>query len=189
MRLTDVDLMRLLPQFTRDDRNAQAFAYAIQSEIIKVSMAVEHSRIYTRIDSLTDEILDELAWQFNIAEYRTDYDISVKRNLIKGCMVLHYRRGTVSAVEKVVKTIFGEDSNLEEWFDYGGRPYHFKVRTSNIKATDEMIQDLTRIVKETQNVRSHLEAVIIETIQSMNLHVGCKVIIMDDVSLQTAERD
>lgn len=188
MRLTDVDLLRLIPAFMRDDRNAKAFAYAVNSKIAEVSQAIVHAKIYSRIDSLSEEVLDELAWQFNIVEYRNEYDISVKRELIKGCMQLHYKRGTVAAVEDAVKKIFG-DATVEEWFDYGGNPYHFKVRTSNIGATDEMVQEVARVVKETQNVRSYLEEVIIEIIQSMNLYIGCKMIIMDDVSLRTTDID
>lgn len=186
MRLSDVDFIRLLPQFMRDDRNAQAFAYAVQSQIISVSLAIEHARIYSRIDSLSEAILDELAWQFNVVEYRNEYDISIKRELIKGCMEAHYKRGTVVAVEEVVRKIFG-DAEVEEWFDYGGLPYRFKIRTSNTGATDEMIQEVTRIVKETQNVRSYLEEVIVEIIQNMSLYIGCKVIIMDDVTLRTTD--
>ena len=102
MRLTDIEFTRLLPQFMRDDRNTKAFAYAVQSKIQEVSWAIETIRLYSRIDYHSEEILDELAWQFNIAEYRKDYDISIKRKLIKGCMALHYQRGTVAAVEDVV---------------------------------------------------------------------------------------
>ena len=186
MRLNDVDLMRLMPQFMRDDVNAKAFAYAIQSQIKSLSLAIEHARIYARIDSLTDEILDELAWQFNIVEYNNSYDISIKRELVKGCMELHYKRGTVAAVEDVVRKIFG-NAEIEEWFDYGGEPYHFRIRTSNTSANDEMISEIEKIVKETQSVRSHLESVIIEIMQSMNLYVGCIAIIMDDVYLTTKD--
>lgn len=187
MKLTDVDFLRLLPSFMRDDRNANAFAYAVQSQIVSVSLAIEHARIYARIDSLAEEILDELAWQFNVIEYNNDYDISIKRELIKGCIAQHYRHGTVASVEDVVQKIYG-NGEVEEWFSYGGKPYHFKVHTSNIEATDEMIENLAKIVKETQNTRSYLDEVVIEVIQSMNLYVGCKLTIMDEVSLQTEER-
>lgn len=184
MRLNEADLMRLLPQFMRNDKNTKAFVYAVQSKLIEVASKIEHAQLYSRIAVLAEEVLDELAWQFNVVEYSTDYDISIKRDLIRGCMELHFKRGTVEAVEEVVKKIF-DDATIEEWFDYGGSPYYFKIHTSNTSATDEMIQEVTRIVKETQNVRSYLEAVIIEIIQSMNLYVGCRAIIMDEVSLRT----
>lgn len=186
MKLTDTELLRLLPRFMQDDKNAKAFAYAVQSQIIAVSVAIEQARLYSRIDNLTDEILDELAWQFNIVEYRNDYDISIKRELIKGCMELHYKRGTVAAVEDAVLKIFG-DATVEEWFTYGGSPYHFRIRTSNTAATDAMVEEVTRIVQETQSIRSYLEKVIIEIIQSMNMYIGCKAIIMDTVSLRTSD--
>lgn len=188
MKLTDIDFLRLLPQFMRDDRNAKAFAYAVQSKLIEVSIAIEHAQLYSRIDSLTDEILDELAWQFNVVEYRNDYDISTKRELVKGCMELHYKRGTVAAVEDVVQKIFG-DARVEEWFEYGGAPYHFRIVTSNTSASDEMIQEVTRLVKETQSIRSYLESVIVEIMQSMNLYIGCKAFIMDDVTLRSVDID
>lgn len=184
MRLKETDLLRLLPQFMRDDRNAKAFAYALQSQIISVSQNIEHARLYSRIDKLSDEILDELAWQFNVVEYRNDYDISIKRELIKRCMESHYKRGTVASVEEVVQKIFG-DAQVEEWFNYEGEPYHFKITTSNTSATDEMIQEVTRLVKETQSIRACLEAVIVEIVQKMELYIGSKAIIMDDVTLKT----
>lgn len=186
MRLNDIDLTRLLPQFMREDRYANAFAYAVQSKLIEVSLAIQHAKIYSRIDSLAEEILDELAWQFNVVEYRTDFDISIKRELIKRCMESHYKRGTVEAVEDVVLKIFG-DAEVEEWFNYGGEPYHFRIHTSNTSATDEMIRELTKIVKETQNVRSYLEAVIVEIIQSMTMYIGARVIVMDEVTMRTVD--
>lgn len=184
MKLNNVDMFRLLPQFMRDDRNSQAFAYAIQSQLNKVALNIEHARIYSRIDSMDEELLDELAWQFNIPEYNHLYDIEVKRNLIKDCMITHYHRGTVGAMVKVVEDIFG-DARLEEWFEYGGNPYHFRVRTRNSSVTDEMLQDLDRVIKETKNIRSHLEEVVVEMMETMNLYVGCRVQIIDEVKLTT----
>lgn len=184
MKLKDLDLFNLLPHFMRDDENSQAFVYAIQSQLNIVSASIEWARIYSRVDNLSEALLDELAWQFNIPEYNHDYALSIKRNLIKNAMVMHHKRGTVGAVENVIQNIFGTGS-LEEWFEYGGEPYHFKVYTSNPKASDEMLADLERVIKETQNIRSHLEAVIVELMESMSVYYGFKLIVMDDVTLKT----
>lgn len=183
MKLKSLDLSLLLPHFMRNEKNTQAFVYAIQHELNLVTASIEHARIYSRVDSLSEELLDELAWQFNIPEYNTEYDISVKRELIKTSMLIHNQRGTVGAVEKVVESIFGV-ATLEEWFDYGGEPYHFKVRTTNPSSSDAMIADLERVIKETQNIRSHLEEVIVELMERMTNYVGCVVFVMDDVTLK-----
>lgn len=185
MKLDDVDLFRFLPQFMRGDRNTQAFVYAITGQLKAIALSIVHARIYSRIDELSEVVLDELAWQFNVPEYNLEYSIEVKRDIIKRCMVIHRQRGTAGAVERVVKNIFGEASYLEEWFEYDGEPYHFKVHTSNPNITDEMLHEIERVIKETQNVRSWLEEVIIELMQKMNLYIGCKVIIMDDISMVT----
>lgn len=184
LKLTEIELSRLLPQFMREDATLRAFVYAIEKQLNKISANIEYAKIYARIDKMSDEWLDELAWQFNIPEYNAAYDVSTKRNLIKNAMVTHHQRGTAGAVEKVIKDIFGIAS-LEEWFEYGGQPYHFRVHTSNPNASDEMLADLERVIKETQNIRSYLEEVVVELMQSMNLYIGCKVIIMDEVTLKT----
>ena len=184
LKLTEIELSRLLPQFMREDATTRAFVYAIEKQLNKISADIEYAKIYSRIDTMSDEWLNELAWQFNIPEYNAAYDISIKRSLIKNAMVTHHQRGTVGAVEKAVQDIFGI-ANLEEWFDYGGLPYHFKVRTSNPNASDEMLADLERVIKETQNIRSYLEEVVVELMQSMSLYFAAKVIILDEVSLKT----
>lgn len=188
MKLKDIDLFQLLPQFMSDDRNSQAFVYAIQGQLNSVSKNIEYAKIYSRVDGMTDELLDELAWQFNVPEYDYSYNIEVKRKIIKNSLITHYQRGTVSSVKNIVKNIYGE-AVIQEWFEYNGDPYHFKVRTSNPTASDEMLADLDRIVKETQNIRSYLEEVVVELVQSMNLYVGCKAIIMSGCELKTAGID
>lgn len=187
MRLSDIELAKLLPLFMRDDKNAQAFAYAVESQIKSVTAKIAEAKLYSRIDSLSEEVLDELAWQFNIVEYKKDFDISIKRSLVKGCMEMHHKRGTVEAVEDIVKKLYGDNAEIEEWFNYGGEPYHFKIRTVNTSATDEMIAEITALIRDTQSVRSHLEAVIIDIMQNMSIYVGCTAIIMDEVSMRTVD--
>ena len=83
----------------------------------------------------------------------------------------HKQRGTVAAVERVVSDIFG-DGWVEEWSQYGGEPFHFKVHTSNVSAGDQEAAYFESIVASTQNVRSYLEAVIIESVMQMDLAWG-----------------
>lgn len=171
MKLSDIDLYSFIPEFMKSDKDTQAFIYAIQGELVKVISDIKYADIYSRIDQLDEEVLDILADQFSISEYNTTYAISIKRSLIKNCMLVHHQRGTVSAVEKVVKDVFG-DARVEEWFDYGGEPYHFRVFTSNASATDEMLEEFERLINLTQNCRSYLESATIELYQSMDVNVG-----------------
>lgn len=180
MKLKNVDISSFIPKFLQEDETAKAFIYAIQPHLDYAIENIKHASVYARIDELSEEVLDMLAEQFNIAEYNKVYDIDIKRSLIRNCMLIHHQRGTVASIEKVVTDIFG-DAVVEEWFNYGGEPYHFKVKTSNASASDEMLAELDRVIKTTQNCRSHLESVTVELFQKMNVYVAatCSVSTID----------
>lgn len=186
MKLENVELERLLPAFMREDKNFQAMMYALQEEIKRLNSQNNLIRLYVNLDGLQEEILDELAWQFNIPEYDVTFEVDVKRSIIRDCLSLHHRRGTVSAVQEVAEKIFG-NAEVSEWFEYGGEPYHFKVTTTNISATDEMVERFRKVIRETQNVRSYLEEVIVDVMNSMELFFAAKVVLIDEVSMKTAD--
>lgn len=181
MKLNELDLLEFLPQYMRYDKTASGMAYAV-TKVLKeyVISNIEKCDIYSRIDELDDVILDKLAWQFNVVEYIPTLDTATKRLLIKNCIETHRRRGTVAAVEKVIQDVFG-NGYVEEWFSYDkSKPFHFKVHTTNISASDSMVDEFEKLVKSTQNVRSVLEEVIIETSIEMATYQG--------IYMHTAER-
>lgn len=175
MKLKELDVLEFLPQYMRHDKTAQGIAYATTKIFNEyVINNIEKCGIYYRIDKLDEKMLDKLAWQFNVPEYIPTLSLSTKRNIIKNCIETHRQRGTVAAVEKVVESVFG-NGYVEEWFDYNGEPYHFKVHTSNVSANDSMIEEFENIVASTQNVRSVLEAIVVETVLEMNTYQSGKI--------------
>lgn len=171
MKLSELDLMEFLPAWMRTDETAEAFAYAVERQLKRVITQISALTVYTSIDTQSEAILDELAWQFNIPEYDSALPISTKRKLVRTAILTHKQRGTVAAVERVVTDIFG-DGWVEEWPEYGGEPFHFKVHTSNVSAGDQEAAYFESIVASSQNVRSYLEAVIIESVMQMPLAWG-----------------
>ena len=147
MKLDDVNLLSFIPQFMQQDETTKAFVYAICSKLQIVIDDIKNASIYSRIDELSENVLDMIAEQFNISEYNLSYDISIKRSLIKNCMLIHHQRGTVGAVEKIVNDVFG-DGRVEEWFNYDGSPYYFKVYTSNASSSDEMLKEFEYLGEE-----------------------------------------
>lgn len=188
MKIEDLKLDRLIPPYISEDKDFQGIIYALEKEIKRISELNNLIMLYLNIDMLEEHILDELAWQFNIPEYDKGFDIDIKRSLIKDCMSIHHRRGTVSAVKEVAEKIFG-NATIQEWFEYGGEPYHFKVSTTNISADDAMIESFRKIVTETQNVRSHLEEVLIDVMNSLQFNVGCKFFQFETIEFKTLDVD
>lgn len=171
MRLSELKLMEFLPAWMRTDENAKALAYAVERQLLLLISQLGSLVIYAAIDTQSDAILDELGWQFNVPEYSSGLPIETKRKLIQTAILTHKQRGTVAAVERVVTDIFG-DGWVEEWPAYDGDPYHFRVHTSNVSAGDQEAAYFESVVASTQNVRSYLEAVIIESVMEMDLAWG-----------------
>jgi phage tail P2-like protein len=115
--------------------------------------------IYPRIDEIEDEkLLDLLAWQFHIEGYEQAQTIQEKRNLIKNAIELHRYKGTPYAIKKVFQAL-GVDASLQEWFDYNGDPYKFKVLVKSVIQDEDTYIRFTKLINEYKNVRSWLDAI------------------------------
>ena len=182
IKLYDSNITDILPESISEDPAVQALGYAVQRAMQRLIDYCQNINIYATIDTLPEPILDLLALELNTQYYDDTMDVEIKRSFIKNTLKWYTKTGTAAAVTELVEAVFGS-GEIEEWFKYGGEPYHFKIRTFNISSTDEMLRLAEALVKSVQNVRSHLEEVIVEIRESMTLRVGIKAIIEDDVTL------
>lgn len=111
-----------------------------------------------RTDELPEKTLDLLAWQWHVDFYEPlGMDIETKRRLIKNSIPWHRIKGTPAAVEQVVSTAF-DTSTVKEWFEYGGKPYYFKIITEDVTTNTDTIEErMKRAIKSVKNTRSWLE--------------------------------
>ena len=119
--------------------------------------------IYPRIDEIdNEELLDLLGWQFHIEGYDLAKTVEEKRRLIKNAIELHRYKGTPYAIKKVLEAL-GLQGEVKEWFEYNGKPYHFKVDlgVQNREITPELRNKLLRLINEYKNERSWLEELIL----------------------------
>lgn len=122
-------------------------------------------------DKVEESALVHLAEQFHITGnegWANCSNVSEKRDLIKNSLNLHRFRGTRFSLVRVLD-ILGLNGQLEEWFEYGGKPYHFKITVDmNNKAFDETTEaSLLDLITANKNVRSKLESLIINLISSV----------------------
>lgn len=172
MKLENLDILDFLPNYTKDDLSVKGLAYALTNSLVTAVKFISLCQIYANIDTIDVSILDELAMQFSALEYSSDYDENIKRSIIKTCMDTHRKRGTVAGVEKIIAEIFG-NGYVEEFFDYNGDPFYFKVYTSNMSVEDDMVDEFERVLESSQNARSWLDQVIVEnTLESSIKTVG-----------------
>ena len=172
MDLRDSNILQLLPRLLQEDSTSQAICVALDRQFREIGAALDKILLYASLDTLPEPVLDALAYHLHVDEYDGSYPLDTKRSLVESAIRVHRYRGTKYACEQVLQGIFGPGSRIEEWFEYEGEPFHFRVRTTNVSATGEMEQQLRRALEVTQNVRSHLEAIIVEMTTEGSVYLG-----------------
>lgn len=124
--ITAENLLRTLPDVLRNDPNMQALASAIANELALRPAELDSLKIYTRIDQLPEELLDILAYDFKVDWWDANFTLAEKRATLKASWDVHRKLGTPYAVERALGAIY-PDSQVKEWFEYAGDPYHFKL--------------------------------------------------------------
>lgn len=115
--------------------------------------------IYPAIDTLDNELIDHLAEQMHVDEYDSRAALSVKRQQVKESFLLHRFKGTRWAVQRAVATVY-ESAVVQEWPEYDGHPYHFRVTliTAPLPGT-ESLDRMVRMIHAYKNARSWLDYV------------------------------
>lgn len=158
--LISIDFTRSLPPPLKNDPNMLALARVIAEQLQVTAQQIEKNILYARIDELDEQTLDILAYDLHVDWYDFDYPVDVKRKTIKDSVKVHKRLGTKYAVETAISAIY-PDTKVQEWFEYGGNPYCFKLL---IDATYERVDaDRQKRVLERvgfyKNLRSHLDGI------------------------------
>lgn len=179
INLYNSNITDILPKVFVEKPEVIALGYALNKAMQRLIDYCQNVSIYASIDTLPEDVLGLLAVELRTQYYDDTLSIEVKRDLIKNTLVWYMKTGTAASVQEAAETVFG-NGEVVEWFDYDGEPYYFKVTTSNINSTDEMIQELTNIISTMKNVRSHLEEIVVEVMQQLKLYHGCCVEVIED---------
>ena len=159
----DVDFTRGLPAPLQNDETMFALGKVIAAELQENIRLSRLSIIYARIDELDEEVLDILARDLRVDWYDDSYPIEAKRAVIQDGVKVHKRLGTKYAIVTALGNVFPK-TEVQEWFEYGGEPFTFRVIIHSADA--EKIPDWKAtafyIVNTNKNLRSHLETLILK---------------------------
>lgn len=154
-KLSEATLTETLPARLLEDKKISALAAALDLELQRLTLAAREAMHLPRLDELSGQVLDLLAWQMHVdAPYFEPLFLSdkVKRNLIRESISVHRQKGTRAAIEKV-NAAFGREVKIEEFFEYGGLPYHFRIKTRPFNNPSDQAAWL-RQLDDAKNVRS-----------------------------------
>lgn len=171
-RLDNIVWSEIIPQAIRNDTQVQAMSAAVTPQLQDVSQKIEECIILARLDELPETVVDLLAWQYHVDFYENGLTLNEKRRLVKTSIDVHRHKGTPYAVQTVVSAIL-ENAKVEEWFEYGGDPYHFRVKLITGPMTGaETIAKLTKAINMTKNARSWLDGVEFSREIMQEIYIG-----------------
>lgn len=159
MKISDLDFVRLLPAFMRDDEAVIALCKAVNQLIGEPGKRLNTIRTWDKIDELNETECDELAWELDIDWYdSTGMGLTEKRETIKLAQQIKRKRGTKWAVERLISAYFGE-GYVVEWYETGDSPFTFMILTTNTHISSENFDKFVKAANAAKNERSHIAGV------------------------------
>ena len=171
MRLTDIEFIKLLPSFMRDDMAVLGLAHGIDKIVPSIATSLKMLPSWDNIDNLPESEHNTIAWEFNILWYDKGANITTKRDVIKNGLMVWQHLGTKWAVENVINAYFGE-GYIKEWFDYNGEAGHFSVYSTNPSVTNEKLQEFLFLLDKVKRYSSKLDNIYITLTGEMPLGAG-----------------
>lgn len=172
--LTRESIIGVLPEVLSSDPTLYALATAMADELSSMASSVKSEQIYTHIDSLDESLLDILAEDFKVDWWRPDATIEEKRATLKASWYVHRHTGTRVAIETAISDFIGS-GRVEEWFEYGGKPYHFRISDGNNELIRMNYQTFLNVIAAVSRGSSVLDAVTALLRHSHHIHVGIAV--------------
>lgn len=161
IKLQDSLLTDILPEQLAADQEVQALAYAIGRQVAGLCRAAEQARVWAALDDAPAEVLDLLAAELRTPSYDESFSPKIKRELIRGTLTAYAQMGTPAAVERMINVIFGS-GYIQEWWQYGGQPYHFKAFTTNPAVTEDNLAEFAEVLAAVKRLSSWLDEVVLE---------------------------
>lgn len=166
-------LTDLLQNSLRSNPDVIAISYAIQQEKQRLLRLEAKTRTLSMIDDLDEDILDVLAVELRIPYYSQGYTLENKRVIVKTAMLWFYKAGTVEGLLSALR-IAHSDSDVEEWYQYGGEPGYFRIGIGITDPNENLdLKWLTDIVNAYKPVRAHLEDGWIAFRSVPKIDMGC----------------
>lgn len=168
--IDDYFIHERLPE-SLNHNNVQEVAKVVDDLLHAVDRNVAEVLIYPAIDRLESDLVNALAIQMHCDFYDDTLPIDVRRNLVKNSIAWHRIKGTPAAVEQMIQTVY-QTGVVQEWFEYEGQPYCFRVMLGESEISLEKVKRLLKMIEASKNVRSWLDALCFEKNTDVSIFFG-----------------
>lgn len=160
-----------------DDRLLPVGSSAL--EVAAAKAAAEIARVPVPLRTLWNPatcpvpLLPYLAWALSVDRWDFNWPDATKRSVIASSFYVHQHKGTISALRRVVEPL-GYLIEVREWWQLNEEPGTFRlvVGVLDTGITDEMYQELERLIEDAKPASRHLTGLAISLSVSGELHVG-----------------
>lgn len=150
--MTEIDFSQLVPLFLLEDRDGRAMAAALRLGLEFFLEKVQQGlSCALDIETCPEWRLDELAWELGCLYDKTATE-EQKRGWIRDAIPIYAKYGTTAAIFKYLGPVFPM-VEIEEYWQYGAEPYHFRVTVSG-KWSPQKEQWAKKSIDQVKNVRS-----------------------------------
>ncbi|MFV2946422.1 phage tail protein I [Pseudomonas japonica] len=126
-------------------------------------------------DTCPAHLLHQLAWAWSVDRWDENWPEAVKRSVIRSSFHIHARKGTIGALRRVVEPL-GYLIEVREWWQTvpEGVPGTFALQVGVLDQgiTEEMYEELTRLIDDAKPVSRHLTGLAIALSSSGYLRLG-----------------
>lgn len=140
------------------------------------------------VDEVEPSALSRLAEQFHILGNEgwlfAEGNVQTQRRLIKNAIQIHKYKGTKYSLEKVLESL-NLNGKVIEWFNYSDNPFYFKVNLDlEHKSFDKTTElRLFELIQETKNVRSVMEKLEVNLVNTATQSIRSTVISSEEITL------
>lgn len=171
MKLQEAEILKLLPAWMRDDGSVKGLAEGTDEVTRALAARIKLMSRWNQIDQLDEQTLDEMAWELRIEWYDSTAPIETKRAVIRNSDLVYAKLGTRFAVEQIITDYFGS-GEVREWYEYGGKPHHFKILSDNPEMVNANFDLFMKLLGTVKRRSSWLDAVLICLTGEMELFAG-----------------
>ena len=152
------------------DEKTEALCYAVDRQAKRIEKLLRKLNVWSDLEHVEPAHYDYVAACLRALYYRSEMSDGQKLAIIRGTMLTYRYAGSMRAVEELLNNLFS-DAEFIPWYEYGGKPFCFKIQTSDTISKEEM-EYFLNVINKVKSARDQVEIIEVNRITSQDMHAG-----------------
>ena len=157
--LADIELIDIIAPSLRGDANVQASLSSLQTVYRQLVSDLQSVQFRSAISRCSDNVLNHLAIEFRVAYYNPSDSRDKREQSVLNAVRWLIGLGTPGVIDEVCSLYFNYAQVQENW-QYGGVPFHFRVLLGADTTNSDVVGAATAMILAYKNVRSWFDGFV-----------------------------